>query len=131
MDRVTLKHTDLTVSRICFGTMTFGGQTDEAAAVRMIDRCLEAGINFLDTANVYNKGVSECILGKALRGRRERVVLAGGELSAGVCPDGGWRMRAILPVGEEVPGEASAPRTHTAEVEEEEGADVDPHTPGR
>ena len=69
--------------------------------------------------------------GYGLTGLRERVVLAGRELSAGVCPDGGWRMRAILPVGEEAPGEASAPQTHTAEVEEEEGADVDPHTPGR
>lgn len=69
--------------------------------------------------------------GYGLTGLRERVVLAGGELSAGVCPDGGWRMRAILPVGEEGPEDASAPGAHTAEVEEEEGADVDPHTPGR
>lgn len=76
MDKITLKHTDLTVSRACFGTMTFGGQAGQAAASRMIDRCLDAGINFLDTANVYNRGQSEVLLGKALQGRRQKVILA-------------------------------------------------------
>jgi aryl-alcohol dehydrogenase-like predicted oxidoreductase len=76
MDRVALAHTDLTVSRVCFGTMTFGGQTDEAAARRMVDRCLEAGVNFFDTANVYGQGASETILGRLLAGRRQRVVVA-------------------------------------------------------
>jgi 1-deoxyxylulose-5-phosphate synthase len=71
-----LSTTGLTVSRLCFGTMTFGGQTDEPAAIRMVERCLEAGINFFDTANVYQRGTSEAILGKALEGRRHRVVLA-------------------------------------------------------
>jgi len=71
-----LAHTGLKVSRVSFGTMTFGAQTDEATAVRMIDHCLEAGINFFDTANVYNQGQSETILGKALVGRREDVILA-------------------------------------------------------
>jgi len=59
MDNTLLKGTDLNVSRICFGTMTFGGQTDEAAAGRMIDYCLDTGINFLDTANAYTNGASE------------------------------------------------------------------------
>lgn len=76
METRTLNHTDLQVSRACFGTMTFGSQVDEAGAARMIDRCLDGGINFLDTANVYNKGASEEILGKALKGRRGKVVLA-------------------------------------------------------
>jgi aryl-alcohol dehydrogenase-like predicted oxidoreductase len=76
VERVTLKHTELTVSRVCFGTMTFGGQTDEAAASRIVDRCLAAGINFFDTANVYNRGVSEAILGRILKGRRQQIVLA-------------------------------------------------------
>ena len=71
-----LGQTNLTVSRACFGTMTFGSQVDEAGAVRIIDRCLEVGVNFFDTANVYNKGVSEEILGRILKGRRDRVVLA-------------------------------------------------------
>lgn len=56
--------------------MTFGSQTSEGAAARMIDRCLDAGINFLDTANVYNAGSSETILGKILAGRRDKLVLA-------------------------------------------------------
>jgi aryl-alcohol dehydrogenase-like predicted oxidoreductase len=76
MDHVTLEHTALTVSRICFGTMTLGGQADEAASRRMVDRCFEAGINFFDTANIYQKGASEKILGAALKGRRQQVVLA-------------------------------------------------------
>jgi aryl-alcohol dehydrogenase-like predicted oxidoreductase len=76
MEQIKLKHTNLQVSRACFGTMTFGSQVDEAGAARMIDHCFDAGINFLDTANVYNKGASEEILGKALKGRRDKVVLA-------------------------------------------------------
>jgi 1-deoxyxylulose-5-phosphate synthase len=56
--------------------MTFGGQTGEADALRMVDLCLDSGVNFFDTANVYNRGASETILGKALKGRRQRVVLA-------------------------------------------------------
>jgi 1-deoxyxylulose-5-phosphate synthase len=76
MDYRVLPQTELKVSRLCFGTMTFGSQTNEETASRMIDRCLDAGINFLDTANVYNAGASEIILGKSLAGRREKVVLA-------------------------------------------------------
>jgi 1-deoxyxylulose-5-phosphate synthase len=56
--------------------MTFGGRTDEADSIRMIDLALEAGVNFIDTANVYNGGRSEEVTGKALEGKRDRVVLA-------------------------------------------------------
>lgn len=76
MEYRRLPHTDLNVSRVSFGTMTFGSQTDEAAATRMVDRCLEAGINFFDTANAYNLGRSEMILGEALGPRRANVILA-------------------------------------------------------
>ena len=76
MDNVNLKGTDLTVSRLCFGTMTFGEQVDAAGSQAMVDRCLEAGINFFDTANVYTQGASETILGQVLKGRRKQVVLA-------------------------------------------------------
>jgi aryl-alcohol dehydrogenase-like predicted oxidoreductase len=48
--------------------MLFGGQTDEAEAVKIIDRALDAGINFLDTANIYNRGRSEEIVGRAAPG---------------------------------------------------------------
>jgi 1-deoxyxylulose-5-phosphate synthase len=76
MEKRALSHTELTVSRACFGTMTFGGQTDPATATRMVDLCLDRGINFFDTANSYVKGESEKILGSILKGRREKVVLA-------------------------------------------------------
>ena len=76
MDNIKLKHTDLTVSRICFGTMTFGGQTSEPDARKMIDLCRDRGINFLDTANAYNHGASEEILGRILEGRRRDWILA-------------------------------------------------------
>jgi aryl-alcohol dehydrogenase-like predicted oxidoreductase len=76
METRTLHHTDLAVSRVCFGTMTFGSQTAEAEARRMIDLCIDRGVNFFDTANMYNAGASETILGGILKGRRHRVVLA-------------------------------------------------------
>ncbi|MBZ5515875.1 MAG: aldo/keto reductase [Acidobacteriia bacterium] len=76
MEYRTPVHTDLKVSRVSLGTMTFAAQTDEATAFRMVDRCLDAGVNFFDTANVYNQGESEVLLGKTLAGRRNKVILA-------------------------------------------------------
>src|SRR5947209_4928519 len=76
MEYRLLPHTDLKVSRVSFGTMTLGSQADEASAARMVDQCLDAGINFFDTANMYNKGKSEEMLGKILAGRRQSLVLA-------------------------------------------------------
>jgi len=76
MEYRILSKTDLRVSRLSFGTMTFGSQTDEGTALRIVDRCLDAGINFFDTANIYNKGLAESIVGKALKGRRSNAVLA-------------------------------------------------------
>ena len=76
MDNINLKNTKLNVSRICFGTMTFGGQTDEATATNMINECCESGINFLDTANAYTRGASEEILGRILEGRRHDFIVA-------------------------------------------------------
>ncbi len=64
------------VSPICLGTMMFGGPTPEAESIRIMHAALERGINFFDTANVYNAGESEVVVGKALAGRREEVVLA-------------------------------------------------------
>jgi aryl-alcohol dehydrogenase-like predicted oxidoreductase len=76
METRKLPHTDLTVSRACFGTMTFGGQVDADHAARIVDYCIDRGINFFDTANSYTEGRSETILGGILKGRRDRVVLA-------------------------------------------------------
>ena len=66
------------VSELCLGCMNFGNPTPEAESFDMIDRALDAGINFFDTANVYSRGGSETTVGKALRrnGKRERIVLA-------------------------------------------------------
>jgi len=76
LQNITLKQTGLTVSRIALGTMTFGGQANERESARILDCALDAGINFLDTANNYNKGASEQMLGKLLGARRQHVILA-------------------------------------------------------
>src|SRR3954447_23801090 len=84
MDYRQLGNSGLRVSALTLGTMTFGGtgnfaavgSTDVAAAARQIDLCLDRGVNFIDTANVYSNGLSEQILGEAIKGRRDRVVLA-------------------------------------------------------
>lgn len=56
--------------------MTFGTQADESESVRILDHALNSGINFVDTANIYGNGASEKVLGKALKGRRDQIVLA-------------------------------------------------------
>jgi aryl-alcohol dehydrogenase-like predicted oxidoreductase len=56
--------------------MTFGKQSDQALSTRIVDRCIDSGIDFFDTANVYSAGVAETMLGHALKGRRSRVVVA-------------------------------------------------------
>ncbi len=76
MEYRTLPHTGLRVSRLCFGTMTFGKPADQAAGTRMVDMCIDAGINFFDTANAYQRGVAEEMLGRALEGKRERNIVA-------------------------------------------------------
>jgi aryl-alcohol dehydrogenase-like predicted oxidoreductase len=75
----TLGHTGVTVSPLCLGAMMFGawGNPDHDESIRIIDRALDAGINFIDTADVYSRGESEEIVGKALSGgKRDNVVLA-------------------------------------------------------
>ena len=64
------------VSPLCLGAMMFGGPTDEDDSIRIIHQALDAGINFIDTANVYNAGESERVVGRALKGRRDQVVVA-------------------------------------------------------
>ncbi len=76
MEKRRLAGTELNVSRVCMGTMTFGSQTDLETATAMVDLCLGRGINFFDTANVYNQGRSEVFLGEALGERRSDVVVA-------------------------------------------------------
>src|SRR5256885_10121131 len=78
MDYRPLGRTSVQVSKLCLGTMMFGvwGNTDHDDSIRIIHRALDAGINFIDTADVYSAGESEEIVGKALKGRRDDVVLA-------------------------------------------------------
>jgi aryl-alcohol dehydrogenase-like predicted oxidoreductase len=76
MEQTTLGRSGLVVSRLCLGTMTFGRETDEAASRAMVDRFVDAGGNFVDTADVYGPGTSEQITGRAIAGRREQIVLA-------------------------------------------------------
>src|SRR3954462_7635878 len=78
MDLRPLGRTGVQVSPLCLGTMMFGawGNTDHDDSVRIIHRALDAGVNFIDTADVYSAGESEELGGKALKGRRDDVVLA-------------------------------------------------------
>ena len=73
-----LGRTGVQVSPLCLGAMMFGawGNPDHDDTIRIIHRALDAGINFIDTADVYSRGESEEIVGKALEGRRDDVVLA-------------------------------------------------------
>ena len=84
MEYRLLGRSGLKVSALSLGTMTFGrndpskplGSVDLPAARRQIDMCLDAGVNFIDTANVYTRGQSEEIIGEAIEGKRDRIVLA-------------------------------------------------------
>jgi aryl-alcohol dehydrogenase-like predicted oxidoreductase len=78
MDYRPLGRTGVQVSKLCLGTMMFGawGNSDHGDSTRIIHAALDAGINFVDTADVYSGGESEEIVGKALKGRRDDVVLA-------------------------------------------------------
>jgi aryl-alcohol dehydrogenase-like predicted oxidoreductase len=100
-----LGNSGLKVPAISFGTGTFGGrgeffgawgQSDVAEATRMVDLCLEAGVNLFDTADIYSRGLSEEILGKAIEGRRGQVLIS---------------TKATFPMGEG-PNELGSSRHH-------------------
>ena len=76
MEYRKLGQTGLMVSELCLGTMTFGNEADEQTSKRITDRFVEAGGNFVDTANVYSRGVSEEITGRVIRDYREDAVVA-------------------------------------------------------
>jgi aryl-alcohol dehydrogenase-like predicted oxidoreductase len=76
MEYRRLGSTGVQVSQLCFGTMSFGGDADEATSKAMFLRCREVGINFFDTADVYTGGKSETILGKLMAGHRDELVIA-------------------------------------------------------
>lgn len=98
MNHILLGRTGVRVSELCFGTMTFGGPADEAESERMFKRCLDVGINFFDCANVYNGGVSEEILGRLMKGKRDDLVITSkvfGNMS-GTLNGGGLNRRHIV-----------------------------------
>ena len=83
MEHAKLGRTGLQVSRLCLGTMTFGLQSDESAAIAILDRAAEGGIDFIDTSDAYplggdlsTRGITEEILGRWLRGKRDRFIVA-------------------------------------------------------
>jgi aryl-alcohol dehydrogenase-like predicted oxidoreductase len=83
MEHARLGRTGLQVSRLCLGTMTFGLQSDESTAVAILDRAAEGGIDFLDSSDAYplggdlsTRGITEEILGRWLRGKRDRFIVA-------------------------------------------------------
>lgn len=133
METVNLGRTGLRVSRACLGTMTFGRQADEAEAERILERALEAGVTFIDTADAYpippdptTNGETEEILGRLLEGRRDRVVLA----SKCFFPMGGTpheRGNNRAHIRRSV--EASLRRLRTDRIELFQVHQIDPHTP--
>ncbi len=75
MEYSNLGKTGLKVSKLCLGTMVFGDAADENESIKIVHKAIDDGINFIDTANGYNGGASEKIVGKALEGKRDNVVL--------------------------------------------------------
>src|SRR5258706_4201907 len=104
MERTTLGRTGIQVSRYCLGAMMFGawGNKDHDDSVRVIHHALDNGINFIDTADVYSSGESEQIVGKALKGRRDEVVLA---------------TKFVAPMGADTNQQGASPRWIKQEVE--------------
>lgn len=97
MDYRQLGRSGVRVSPLCLGTMNFGDPTDADESVRMIDRALEAGISFVDTADIYAGGESERIVGRAIAARRDEVVLATkGNIPTGTGPNEGGSSRKHL-----------------------------------
>ena len=76
MELRSLGRTGIRVSELCLGCMTFGREADEATSKQMVDRFVDAGGNFIDTADVYSQGVSEEITGRAIKAKRDQIVLA-------------------------------------------------------
>ena len=78
MEYQNFGRTGVKVSELCLGCMNFGAQTPDDESMAMIDYAIDQGINFLDTANVYSRGASETVVGRALQrnGKRDQIFLA-------------------------------------------------------
>ncbi|MEQ9490623.1 MAG: aldo/keto reductase [Alphaproteobacteria bacterium] len=86
MDYTILGRTGITVSKLCFGTMSFGGDADAAMAAKMYATCRDAGINFFDCANVYTGGRAEEILGELMAHERDEIVITS-KVGSGKTPN--------------------------------------------
>jgi aryl-alcohol dehydrogenase-like predicted oxidoreductase len=102
MKHKILGRTGVQVSELCFGTMSFGGDADEATSAAMYKACREAGINFFDCADQYNKGRSEEILGALIRGHRDDLVIT---------------TKCFNPMGEDINARGTSRRHVTRAVE--------------
>jgi aryl-alcohol dehydrogenase-like predicted oxidoreductase len=103
MEYKSLGRSGVKVSEICLGAMMFGGPTNEVDSIAIIGRAIDAGINFIDTANVYNQGESERVVGKAIRDIRDEVVIATkvrGPMGEGVNQSGTSRYHIMTEVEE-------------------------------
>jgi len=76
MEYRKMGRTGLKVSAFCLGTMTFGRQVEEKESIQIIDAAIDAGVNFIDTADMYVNGVTEEIVAKAIKGKRDALVIA-------------------------------------------------------
>ena len=133
MQHVRFRRTGLQVSRLCLGTMTFGLQCDEATSFRILDTAAEAGITFLDTADVYplggtveTTGRTEEIVGKWLRGKREAFIVAtkcSGKMGPALWQQGTSRKHALSAI------DASLKRLGTDYVDLYQVHLFDPQTP--
>src|ERR1700679_2220772 len=105
MQFIKFGQTGLTVSRLCLGTGTFGKQTDEPESFRIFEKAADAGVNFIDTADVYPGGADlpavgrdEETSGRWLKGRRVRFILvtkAGGRMGSSPCDQGSSRKHLL------------------------------------
>src|SRR5512136_281350 len=76
MNYRNLGKSGLKVSQLCLGSNNFGGQINEETSLKIVDKALDCGMNVIDTANIYAGGKSEEIIGKAVKGQRDQVVIA-------------------------------------------------------
>ncbi len=101
MEYSVLGNSGVEVSRLCLGAMMFGNPTDESDSIKVIERAFDAGINFIDTANVYNAGESERIVGKAVKAFRDDVLIAtkvSGAMGEGLNRSGTSRHHIMMAV---------------------------------
>jgi len=121
-----LGNTGIQVSYLCMGTMTFGREADEAASRAMFNQCRDAGINFFDCANVYNKGRAESILGELISDCRDELIVTskfGGPMGSDLNARGASRRHLVSSL------EASLKRLNTDYVDIYFLHHPDEHTP--